>query len=298
MDNTYDKMYYPEGRFIGGVDESGVVDIAGPIVAACVILPKITPGKSDLRIFEIDDSKNIAEKYRESHAEIIWQTAIAIGIGEVTPSEIDYLGKRLSCDLAMVRAVEACSRISNSKKTPPDFLLVDGTHPIHIGIKQHPVKDADKKSLCVAAASLVAKVYRDGIMCKLHERYPHYDWNHNKGYPCEKHFSGIDRHGVVLGVHRSKLWPFMFNSKYPENVSFWKERRRRWRKLTLERNIKELGPDVWRSKIELWKPSITYKNLQSHEVKIGMRLKKRKRRLGKRRTKRNSMESTVCSEKP
>ena len=291
MDNTYDKIFYPEGRFIGGIDESGVVDIAGPIISACVVLPKIDVRTDDLRIFEIDDSKTIAEKYRASHAEIIWQNAVAIGIGEVTPAEVDYLGKRMSCDLAMLRAIASCKRVSNGKGVMPDFLIIDGSQPLHTSIRQHPVKDADKKSLSVAAASIIAKVYRDNIMMHLHEKYPQYGWDRNKGYPCEGHFKGIDDCGAIVGIHRVKLWPFMFTSKFPEKVVFWKERRKKWRRITQNAMSKDLGENIWSLKTELWKPSITFKNLQSHEVAIGKKLKKRRRRSRKKKTQQDSGSS-------
>lgn len=247
MDNTYDKMFYEEGKYLGGVDESGVVDIAGPIIAACVILPKIDVKKHDLRIFDIDDSKNVHERYRNLHAEIIWQIAIAIGIGEVSAPEIDFLGKAISCRTAMLRAVSACKRIANDKKIRPDFLIVDGERSLHCGIPQHPVKDADKKSLSAASASIVAKVYRDDIMEKLHSRFPQYGWKNNKGSPCEKHFQGIDRCGAVIGVHRVKYWPFSINSKYPEKVALWKQRRKKWRLVTEKTLGAELG-GIWKDK--------------------------------------------------
>lgn len=252
MDNTYDKMFYDEGEYLGGVDESGVVDIAGPIIAACVILPKIDLKKHDLRIFDIDDSKNVHEKYRKLHAEIIWQIATAIGIGEVSAPEIDFFGKAISCRTAMLRAVSACKRISNDKKIRPDFLIVDGERAIHCGILQHPVKDADKKSLSAASASIVAKVYRDNIMEKLHARFPHYGWKKNKGAPCEKHFQGIDKCGVVVGVHRVKYWPFIVNSKYPEKISLWKQRRKKWRIATEKSLGVELG-GIWKDKPQIKK---------------------------------------------
>ena len=247
MDNTYDKMFYEEGKYIGGVDESGVVDIAGPIIAACVVLPKIDLKKHDLRIFDIDDSKKVHEKYRKLHAEIIWQTAIAIGIGEVSAPEIDFLGKAISCRTAMLRAVSACKRVSNDRKFKPDFLIVDGERALQCNILQHPVKDGDKKSLCTASASIVAKVYRDDIMVKLHSRFPQYGWKNNKGYPCEKQFKGIDKCGAIIGVHRIKYWPFIINSKYPEKISTWKQRRKKWRLTTENAMGQELG-GVWKDR--------------------------------------------------
>ena len=234
MDNTFDKMYYSEGNLVAGLDESGVSDIAGPLVAACVILPKIDVQKDDLRIFEIDDSKKIPEKYRKRHAEVIWQSALGIGIGEVQASEIDYLGRIEAIKLAMYRAVSACCSPAKGKAVKPDVLMIDKVDRmwLPININQKAIPGGDCKSLCIAAASIVAKVYRDDIMLRLHERFPHYDWISNKGYPCENHFKGLDSKGVQIGVHRIKRWPFKKNPKLPEDHKLWDRRRAQWRKIT------------------------------------------------------------------
>lgn len=244
MDNVFDKMYYHRGELIGGIDEVGVSDIAGPLVAACVILPKIDLHRDDLRIFEVNDSKQIPEKYRKQHAEVVWQVALGIGIGEVSPGEIDYLGKYASISLAMLRATSACRKTTSSKSIiKPDFILVDGELPVRTHIPHKHILHADERSLCVAAASIVAKVYRDEIMIRYHDQFPHYDWISNKGYPCENHFKGIDTHGVQIGVHRIRSWPFVPNHKIKEEFS-WKKRRLSWRRTTEARFGKDLG-DVW-----------------------------------------------------
>lgn len=250
MDNTFDKMYYPEGTLIAGLDESGVIDVAGPLVAACVILPKIDVHKDDLRIFEIDDCKKIPEKYRKKHAEVIWQTAIAIGIGEVQPAEVDYLGSAGATKLAMFRSIVACSTIAKGKTLLPDFLLVDKitNFTLPVKIKQKHIEQGDTKSLCIAAASIVAKVYRDEIMIKLHERFPYYDWISNKGYPCENHFRGIDSHGVQVGIHRVRRWPFMRNPSVKDDYIKWEKRRSQWKKITAKKMQQEIGQDIWSSR--------------------------------------------------
>ena len=260
MDNTFDKLFYSQGDLIGGVDESGVSDIAGPLVAACVILPKIDPRKDNLKIFEVDDSKKIPEKYRKSHVEVIWQTAIAIGIGEVSAAETDYLGKQAASSLAMLRAIIVCKTTAKGKSVRPNFLIIDGTRPVQIDIKQCPIQDADKKSLCVASASIIAKVYRDDIMNKLHEKFPYYKWNSNKGYPCEDQFKGLDEKGVQIGIHRVKSWPFTPNQKFPENRSKMRKRRKLWRSNT-ERNLgMEIGGKLWTTKPPLLNHSIASKD--------------------------------------
>ena len=249
MDNVFDKMYYGRGQLIGGIDESGVCDIAGPLVAACVVLPKIDLKKDDLKIFDVNDSKKIPEKYRKHYAEIIWQSAVGIGIGEVQPFEIDYLGQQIATRLAMLRAVAACRGTANSKKViVPDYLMVDGDVGLETTISQLTIVRGDSKSLSIAAASIVAKVYRDEIMINLHEKYPVYDWDHNKGFPSDKHLSGLDEHGVVVGVHRTKYWPFAKHPKHQDDLRGWSRRRTRWRRLTERRLGAELGEAVWDSR--------------------------------------------------
>lgn len=233
MDNTFDKRFYNKGNYIGGLDESGVSDIAGPLVAACVILPKIDLKAHDLKIFEINDSKKVPEKFLKHHASTIWEVAEAIGIGEVSAAEVDYMGKHLSSSMAMLRAVLACRKLSGKKSLMrPDFLAVDGLRPVNINIRQQGVRDGDEKSLCIAAASIVAKVYRNEVMRSLHYKYPWYDWVNNKGYPCENQFRGIDKKGIQVGIHRIKFWPFISNPKKPETHREWKARRYKWRKKT------------------------------------------------------------------
>lgn len=247
MDNVFDKMYYENGNLIAGLDEAGVSDIAGPLVAACVVLPKIDIDKDDLSIFNVDDSKKFQEKTRIQLAETVWQTALGIGIGEVAPSEIDYLGRHESIRLAMYRALTACRSVSSGKSVVPDYLMIDKFENIKlpVNIRQNIIPQGDMKSLCIASASIVAKVYRDTIMNKLHEKYPMYGWDSNKGYPCENHFKGLDSYGVQVGIHRIKRWPFKMYREMPEEVDKWSERRKKWRKITATNLQKELGGSLW-----------------------------------------------------
>lgn len=270
MDNTFDKMFYSEGNLIAGVDESGVSDIAGPLVAACVILPKIDIQKDDLRIFEVNDSKQIPEKYRDKHAEIIWQSAIAIGIGEVQPAEMDYLGKATSIRVAMFRAISAC-RNAHGKAVRPDLILIDRVDNTYlpIKIKQNLIEYGDEKSLCIAAASVVAKVYRDKIMIRLHERYPHYDWISNKGYPCENHFKGIDEYGVQIGIHRIRRWPFVKNPSLQEERQKWESRRLLWKKVTVTALNTETDPKLLKLKRSSSKCSLPNKPESQETIPTG-----------------------------
>lgn len=274
MDNTFDKMFYAEGDLIGGIDESGVSDIAGPLIAACVILPKIDLKKDDLRIFDIDDCKRIPKRLRKKQAEIVWESALAIGIGEVSPSEFDFLGSIKARQIAMVRALVACKSTARGKPTQPNFLLVDGSFSVPVNIKQANIPDCDQKSLCVASASIVAKVYRDEVMIKLHERFPYYGWISNKGYPCDEHFKGIDKYGAQIGIHRIKKWPFITNENFPEdNRIAWKNRRRRWREITLEQLGKEIGGEtLWTTKPPSSNPFQSFKTPLPKEATSGMNM--------------------------
>jgi ribonuclease HII len=240
VDNTFDKLYYHRGDLIAGIDESGVSDIAGPLIAACVVLPKITADYPDLRIFAIDDSKKIAEKYRKEHAIVVWEVAHAIGIGEVQPAEIDYLGKRKAIILAMCRAVANCQTQSR-KAIMPEFLLIDGDLELPLNIAQQSIRDGDSKSLSIAAASIISKVYRDEAMYEFHTRFPYYGWNRNKGYPCENQFRGMDEHGIQIGIHRTKFWPFFPNKERADNEKFWYVRRGVWREKTVKQHLEEIG---------------------------------------------------------
>lgn len=243
MDSTFDKLFYNKGLYIGGVDETGVTDIAGPLVAACVVLPRFDLHRDDLRIFEVSDSKETPEKYRRKYAEIVWESAIAIGIGEATPGEVDCLGRNRAVALAMFRSVMACKKVSDKSKLVPNFLMVDGDKQIPTKIKQRCIRSGDRKSLCIAAASIVAKVYRDNIMIKYHEKYPWYEWDRNKGYPCENQFRGLDKHGIKLGIHRYRMWPIAYgprDDRGGKSPIDWNARRENWRNVTYRMSIKAL----------------------------------------------------------
>ena len=264
MDNTFDKLFYHHGRYIAGVDETGVSDIAGPLIAACVILPQFQGRADDVRIFEVDDSKKIPERHRKRKAEVIWQTALGIGIGEVTPTEVDALGQVAATRLAILRSVLACKAPGLNKPVRPDFLMIDEAQGLHaaLKIKQANIPGGDEKSLCIAAASIIAKVYRDDYMIKLHQSYPHYDWINNKGAPCKAHFEGLDSHGFQVGIHRVKRWPFIKNHRFPQNdvdARLWNIRRKNWRKITEAKLSAEIGEGLWTSKPQSFRVSLPSK---------------------------------------
>lgn len=265
MDNSFDKLFYHHGKHIGGIDETGVSDIAGPLIAACVILPRYDVRPDDIRILEVDDSKKIAERFRKKVAEVIWQCAIGIGIGEVTPMEFDALGQESSIRLAMLRSVASCRAPGTNKPIRPDFLMVDQSRGAQIPTRtaQKSIADGDEKSLCIAAASVIAKVYRDDYMANLHQSYPFYDWASNKGYASNQHLDGLDQHGFQIGIHRLRRWPFMRgpNEDLKESPMEWSRRRRLWRQLTMKKLQTEAGEEQWTSKHQSFQVSSKSKAL-------------------------------------
>lgn len=228
MDQTFDKMFLSEHSAVGGVDEVGVTALAGPIVAACVVLP-IVKREENLDLFLIDDSKKIREKYRYKNARTVQEKALAYGIGVVSPLEIDALNIFIASNLAMKRAIADCKK--RFGKNSVTFLLLDGDRPIDVDIPHKLVVKGDMKSLCIAAASIIAKVHRDSIMKQYHELRPEYGFRENKGYKCEVHFKGLDQSGLWVGIHRTSLHPLAKRKFENKDV---RDRRREWTNKTEE----------------------------------------------------------------
>ena len=177
-----------------GVDEAGRGPLAGPVVAAAVILP------SDYGNSLIRDSKKLSPARRERAFSVIRDDAVSFAVAFASPEEIDKINILQASLLAMRRAVEALS-------SPPDFLFVDGNHRIPCGrsilcgLFQEPLIGGDDRCLSVAAASILAKVTRDRIMAELDLEYPEYGFAGHKGYPTSKHFEAIRRFGPCP-IHR------------------------------------------------------------------------------------------------
>jgi ribonuclease HII len=169
-----------------GVDEAGRGPLAGPVVAAAVILP---PRLARALSSSIDDSKKLLAPVREVLAEEIKAVA-AVGIGLATVEEIDCYNILRASLMAMKRAVEALPH-------PPLLALVDGNHKPPLSIPVELMIGGDGLELSIAAASIVAKVHRDGLMRRLHEDYPHYGWHQNVGYATRQHRDAIRRHGAT-----------------------------------------------------------------------------------------------------
>lgn len=172
---------------VAGVDEAGRGPLAGPVVAACVILPQ------DCAYHLFRDSKVLGKKTREDLAETLAENGALFGLGLAGAREIDTINILQASLLAMKRAVLACTRARGGGE--PACLLVDGTFPVPLPIAQHALVRGEGRSASIAAASILAKVHRDRLMEALHERYPHYNWRQNKGYPTREHRQAIATHG-------------------------------------------------------------------------------------------------------
>ncbi len=175
-------------RVIAGLDEAGRGCLAGPVVAAAVILPE-----NPLPI-HIYDSKLLSPKQRESCARLIEKESVAFGLGVVSNEDIDQINILEATRLAMKIAVENLS-------IPPEYLLVDGNILVPLSIPQQPVPQGDRLSCSIAAASIIAKVMRDDLMLAYHDEYPQYNFARHKGYGTSEHMAALKIHGPCP-IHR------------------------------------------------------------------------------------------------
>lgn len=183
----YEKKYSAYGH-ICGIDEAGRGPLAGPVVAAAVILPE------DARIMYINDSKKLSEKRREELFEIIKEKALSVGVGIVWNERID--------EINILQATYEAMRDAVSQLDPqPDCLLNDAVNIPGIFIPQVPIIKGDAKSQSIAAASIIAKVTRDHIMYELDEKYPQYGFAAHKGYGTAAHIAAIKEFGPCP-IHR------------------------------------------------------------------------------------------------
>jgi ribonuclease HII len=172
------------GGYLAGVDEAGRGALAGPVVAAAVVLPP------DSGLVGVNDSKRLTETQREAVFPLIVENALSIGIGIGKPALIDSRNI-LNATLAVMARAVANLRVS------PSIILVDGRDRFECPGVVVPVVGADHRSLVVAAASVIAKVTRDRLMRRLHAKYPVYNFLENKGYGTREHLGAISRHGVI-----------------------------------------------------------------------------------------------------
>lgn len=188
--DIYEKDAHSKGyHAVAGVDEAGRGPLAGPVVAAAVILPFPPPVEIGFK-----DSKALSPRSRDRLVKEVFRAARAVGIGIVWPEEIDLINIHKATLRAMERAVATLA-------VCPDILLVDGTFPINSDLEQRPIISGDALSVSIAAASIVAKTTRDSIMASYHHSFPEYDFASNKGYGTRDHMDAIDEHGPTP-IHR------------------------------------------------------------------------------------------------
>lgn len=196
------KSHYYEGLIEVGCDEAGRGCLAGSVYAAAVILP--TNYKNDL----LNDSKKLSAKKRYVLREIIERDALAWAVGIVTPEEIDKINILNASFLAMHRALDQL-------KMRPEAIIVDGNRfTPYQDLPFTTIVKGDGKYLSIAAASILAKTYRDDYMLSLAEKYPQYDWQSNMGYPTKKHREAIRQYGITP-FHRKS-----YNLLGDEQLSF------------------------------------------------------------------------------
>lgn len=184
-----DKKYLASAiEYIAGTDEAGRGPLAGPVVAAAVILP------NNFYDERIDDSKKLSAHLREELFDVIRKNALSYAYTIISQNKIDEINILKASLLAMKRSVQKL-------KLQPDIILVDGNKSFVYDVKVIPIIKGDSKSLSIASASIIAKVVRDKIMMKLAKDYPQYGWDRNKGYPTKEHIEAILRYGACK-IHR------------------------------------------------------------------------------------------------
>lgn len=199
-----EKTLYADGiRYIAGIDEVGRGPLAGPVVAAAVILPK------KFNILGVDDSKKLTEKKRDALYDVIIKHAIAYSIGVVDNYIIDEINILEATKLAMKKAIEGL-------ETKPEYILIDALTLKDVPIPQRGIIKGDSISVSIAAASIIAKVTRDRMMVEFHDRFPQYAFDQNKGYGTKAHYEGIQCYGPCL-IHRQTFLKKMYDDSEDVN---------------------------------------------------------------------------------
>jgi len=195
---AYEKMMQAKGyKLIAGIDEVGRGPLAGPVCVCAVIMPL------DDIIDGVDDSKKLSEKKREMLFEKITQKAISYSIEYVDEKTIDEINILQATKLAMKRAIE-------NMGVMPDIVLVDAVKNLDVSVPTLPIIHGDALSYSIGAASIVAKVSRDRIMCEYAKKYPQYGFEKHKGYGTKQHIEAIKQYGV-LDIHRKSFLGFLNN---------------------------------------------------------------------------------------
>lgn len=200
----YEKELYQQGyQAIAGIDEVGRGPLAGPVVTACVILPK------NCKIKHLNDSKKIPKKHHEEIYQEILARALGIGIGIVDNNVIDQINIYEATKVGMLQAINQLK----GEVTKPDYLLIDAMH-LETSIPQQSLIKGDANSLSIAAASIVAKVTRDRMMADYANDYPGYAFEKNVGYGTKEHLEGLKKYGITP-IHRKTFEPIKSMLKEP-----------------------------------------------------------------------------------
>lgn len=203
-----DKKYLSGAKIVlAGTDEAGRGPLAGPVVAAAVILP------IDFYDERIDDSKKLSANLREELFDVICENALAYAYTSISQKKIDEINILKASLLAMKRSVEKL-------KIQPDIILVDGNKSFSYDAEVIPIVKGDSKSLSIASASIIAKVIRDRIMIKLAKDYPDYGWETNKGYPTKKHIEAVFKYGPC-SIHRKTFLTKTFERANQSEFAFY-----------------------------------------------------------------------------
>lgn len=190
----YEKELLNSGiEYIAGVDEVGRGPLVGPVVTACVILPK------DFYLEGLTDSKKLSEKKRECFYDYIMEHAISVSIGLMDEKVIDKVNIYEATKLAMYEAIR-------NSKVRPEHILIDAMKLEKLEIPSTSIIKGDAKSISIAAASVIAKVTRDRMMIDLDKKYPMYGFAKHKGYPTKAHVEAIQRYGII-DEHRKTFRP-------------------------------------------------------------------------------------------
>ena len=184
-------LYAQNIKYIGGVDEVGRGPLIGPVVAACVVLPK------DFILEGLTDSKKLSEKKRDKFYDYIIEQALAYGIGIIGPEIIDEVNIYEASKLAMYEAIKHVT-----KQLPLEHVLIDAM-PLDLDIPSTSIIKGDAKSISIAAASVIAKVTRDRMMYELDEKYPQYGFSKHKGYPTKLHVEKLKEYGLIDGYRKT-----------------------------------------------------------------------------------------------
>ena len=189
----YEKELWGNGYAnVCGVDEVGRGPLIGPVVTACVILPK------DFKLEGLTDSKKLSENKREEYYDYIIKHCICYAVGECSPEEIDKYNILEATKIAMKKAID---KVNNKVKI--DYILIDGNMKFDFNYNYKSIVKGDSKSISIAAASVIAKVTRDRMLIELDKKYPMYGFKNHKGYPTKKHIEAIYKYGLIDGYRKT-----------------------------------------------------------------------------------------------